>query len=270
MQAPGRVAPRGKRTQSPPQKKIVARNTTPPVTTRQQTRSAQPVATSQEAAMARAEMQYQMKMREKPSQEKRDPKRKRVIMPEASEEEAEEEEEREKDEKHSSTNSGFDDYVDDPAYKMDPREQNDRELEGPLPDCKTWLESRYVKWLHDEVVKARSSYCKQEWFLGMGLEAVGKEGKIFEKARQEVDAESYSHCMAIADATSVSRPTIAASVFGGSLCSRPTHIVLRLSNNSSNDDNRKLQGRRSAWERVIAEWGFNLWIGERGFEIQRD
>ncbi|KAI8559978.1 hypothetical protein RHMOL_Rhmol04G0219000 [Rhododendron molle] len=32
---------------------------------------------------------------------------------------------------------------------------NNRELEGPLLDSVTWLESRYVKWLHKEV-KARS------------------------------------------------------------------------------------------------------------------
>ncbi|KAI8555049.1 hypothetical protein RHMOL_Rhmol05G0144100 [Rhododendron molle] len=32
---------------------------------------------------------------------------------------------------------------------------NDRELEGPLPDSITWLESRYVKWLNKKV-KARS------------------------------------------------------------------------------------------------------------------
>lgn len=35
---------------------------------------------------------------------------------------------------------------------------NDRVLEGPLPSFKTWLESRYVKWLHEEVMARSGSY----------------------------------------------------------------------------------------------------------------
>ncbi|KAI8568132.1 hypothetical protein RHMOL_Rhmol02G0173600 [Rhododendron molle] len=54
----GQATSRSKRTRSPPQKKIAARTPTPPVTSRRQTRSSQPVAASKEAtkqAVARAE-----------------------------------------------------------------------------------------------------------------------------------------------------------------------------------------------------------------------
>ncbi|KAI8572111.1 hypothetical protein RHMOL_Rhmol01G0173100 [Rhododendron molle] len=76
MQVQGRAASRSKRTRTPPQKKIAARTPTPPVTTRRQTRSSLPVDATQEAArraVAHAEQEYQIKMRERPSQEELDP-----------------------------------------------------------------------------------------------------------------------------------------------------------------------------------------------------
>ncbi|KAI8550536.1 hypothetical protein RHMOL_Rhmol06G0114800 [Rhododendron molle] len=71
-QAQGQAVSRSKRTRSPPQKKMATRTPTPPVTTRRQTRSSQPAPASEEAArkaVARAELQYQIKMRERPVQE---------------------------------------------------------------------------------------------------------------------------------------------------------------------------------------------------------
>ncbi|KAI8524694.1 hypothetical protein RHMOL_Rhmol13G0168300 [Rhododendron molle] len=103
----GRAVSRSKRTRSPPQKKMAAKTPTLPVTTRWQTRSSQPAPASEEAArkaVARAELQYQIKMCERPAQEEgRAQKRPRMILPEVSEEEEDEgeEEEGEEDEEHS-------------------------------------------------------------------------------------------------------------------------------------------------------------------------
>ncbi|KAI8535787.1 hypothetical protein RHMOL_Rhmol10G0201200 [Rhododendron molle] len=127
----GQAASRSKRTRSPPQKKIAARTPTPPVTTGRQTRSSQPAPASKEAArqaVARAKLQYQIKMREKPSQEEgRAQKKPRLILPESSEDEEDdgEEEEGEEEEGHSSARSDSDDSVDDPPYKKDPTERAD-------------------------------------------------------------------------------------------------------------------------------------------------
>ncbi|KAI8568933.1 hypothetical protein RHMOL_Rhmol02G0239400 [Rhododendron molle] len=88
---------------------------------RPQTRSSQPAPAGEEAArqvVARAELQYQIKVRETPSQEEgRAQKRPRLILPEISEEE-EEKGEDEEEEEHSSARSDSDDSVDDPPYKI--------------------------------------------------------------------------------------------------------------------------------------------------------
>ncbi|KAI8542923.1 hypothetical protein RHMOL_Rhmol08G0177500 [Rhododendron molle] len=68
--AQARETSRSERTRLPPQKKIAARTPTSPVTTRRQTRISQPAPAHEEAArkvVARAELQYQIKMRERPS-----------------------------------------------------------------------------------------------------------------------------------------------------------------------------------------------------------
>ncbi|KAI8530359.1 hypothetical protein RHMOL_Rhmol11G0051700 [Rhododendron molle] len=105
-----------KRTQSPLQNEIATRTTTPLVTTRRQTRSSQPMATSQDvtrAVVAHAEQQYQIKMRQNPTEE--EPVHKKLlILPkifeeEGEEEKEEEEEEEQSDEERSSTSSGSDD-----------------------------------------------------------------------------------------------------------------------------------------------------------------
>ncbi|KAI8535522.1 hypothetical protein RHMOL_Rhmol10G0180500 [Rhododendron molle] len=125
--AQGHAASTSKRTRSPPQNKMAMRMPTPPVTTRRQTRSSQPAAASEEAVrqtVARAELQYQIKMCERPSHEEgRAQKRPRLILPEISEEEEEEGDEEE--EEHSSARSDSDDSVDDPPYKKDPKERGD-------------------------------------------------------------------------------------------------------------------------------------------------
>ncbi|KAI8522295.1 hypothetical protein RHMOL_RhmolUnG0004900 [Rhododendron molle] len=79
-EAQGRAASRSKRTWSPLQKKIAARTPTPPVTSQRQTRSSLPVDASQEAAwraVVHVEQQYQIKMRERPSQD--EPARKKQV-----------------------------------------------------------------------------------------------------------------------------------------------------------------------------------------------
>ncbi|KAI8568337.1 hypothetical protein RHMOL_Rhmol02G0190300 [Rhododendron molle] len=141
-QAQGQAASRSKRTWSPPQKKIATRTPTPPVTTWRQARSSQPAPTSEEAArrvVARAELQYQIKMRERPAQEEgRAQKRPRLILPEVSEEEGDDGEE---EEGHSSARSDSNVSVDDPPYKKDPtkRVDDDDDDDGDDSGQGDWL-----------------------------------------------------------------------------------------------------------------------------------
>ncbi|XP_058219180.1 uncharacterized protein LOC131329816 [Rhododendron vialii] len=132
-QAQRQAAPRMKSARDPPQKKLAERAPPPPVTARRQTRGPQPTTTSEEVAreaMVRSEERYQIKMRQRPSQDE-PVRKKRLIMPEVSEEENEEEEEEEGEEEEeegqegSSDDSSSNDTTDDPGYKQDPREMDD-------------------------------------------------------------------------------------------------------------------------------------------------
>ncbi|XP_058202929.1 uncharacterized protein LOC131317391 [Rhododendron vialii] len=102
-QTQGRAAPSRKSARDPPQKKLASRTPAPPPTTRPQTRGIQPPVASEEAAreaVARAEERYQLKMRQRPSQDEPVHK-KRLILPEDSEEEGEEEEEEEEEDEEA-------------------------------------------------------------------------------------------------------------------------------------------------------------------------
>ncbi|KAI8560393.1 hypothetical protein RHMOL_Rhmol04G0252100 [Rhododendron molle] len=111
----------------------VVKTPAPSVASQRQTRSSQPIAASKEAArqaVAYAEEQFQIAMRKRPSSEEQraQKKPKLILLPTSEDEEEEEEgdeEEGEEEEEHSFARSDFDDSVDDPAYKEDPKEGAD-------------------------------------------------------------------------------------------------------------------------------------------------
>ncbi|KAI8535752.1 hypothetical protein RHMOL_Rhmol10G0198200 [Rhododendron molle] len=152
-QGQGHATSRSKRTRTPPQKQLAVRTPIPTATPQRQTRSSQAAAARKEPARqaaARAEEQFRIAVRKRPSsEEQRAQKRPRLVMLPTSEDEEDDEDEEEDDEEgeeeeHSSARSDSDDSVDDPAYEEDPKDGADDDDDGSDDDggrtgLKDWL-----------------------------------------------------------------------------------------------------------------------------------